>query len=80
LDIPVIPLRVISLEVRPGMAWLNVRVNCVVVCDAEPLAVTLLKVTAVNAVTVTLTGPAVTVKSFRPPSPLSLILFLTVTK
>jgi hypothetical protein len=45
---PGTPLRKISSAERPVIAWLKVRVNCVVVCVDEPLAVTLLKVTAVS--------------------------------
>ena len=45
---PVTPLKVMSLAVRPAIALSKVKVNCVVVCVEEPLAVTLLKVTAVG--------------------------------
>jgi len=37
-----------SLAASPAIAWLKVSVNCVVVWVEEPLAVTLLKVTAVG--------------------------------
>ena len=41
------PLKVMSLAARPEIAWLKVSVRVVVVCVKEPLAVTLLRVTAV---------------------------------
>ena len=43
-------VRVIFSAARPVTAWLNVNVNCVVVKFEEPLAVTLLNVTAVGRV------------------------------
>ena len=41
------PVKVMSLAARPVIAWLKVNVKVVVVCDMLPLAVTVLRVTAV---------------------------------
>jgi hypothetical protein len=52
--IPETPLKVMSEELKPDIAVLKVKVNDVVVCEEEPLASTLEKVTATEAaVTVT---------------------------
>ena len=45
LVMPLIPLRVMSLAVKPVIAWLKVRVKVVVAADVEPLTVTLLNET-----------------------------------
>jgi hypothetical protein len=51
---PLMPLKVMSLELRPDIGPLKDKVKSVVVCEEEPLAVTLTKVTLdVAAVTVT---------------------------
>jgi hypothetical protein len=57
LRTPLTPLNVMSEALKPVIGALKVNVNCVLVCVREPLAVRLVKVTAISEELITNVPP-----------------------